>query len=336
MSTGPEWLYEAGIGEDRAILVEHGEILAARIDWGEPLRAGLVADGRLIAKAAGARRGTARLDDGSEVLVDGLPRDACEGQVLRLRITRAPIGEGRRIKRAQARCAPGEASTPAPGLLDELRAGPDPVRAVFAHDRAFADHGWDELVEQAQSGEVAFTGGSLTISPTPAMTLIDVDGTLAPTELALAAVPALAAALARLDLGGSVGIDFPSLAEKRDRQRVDIALAEALADWPNGRKAERTAMNGFGFVQLVSRLTRPSLVALLAREPAAAAARVLLRSAERVAEPGALELTAHPAVRRAVRPEWEAELARRSGRALVWREEQGLALAAVSVQAIAP
>lgn len=332
MSTGPEWLYEAGIGEDRAILVEHGEILAARIDWGEPLRAGLVAAARLIAKAAGTRRGTARLADGSEVLVDGLPREACEGETLRLRITRAAIGEGRRIKRAQARPAPGEPLGAAPGLLDQLRAGPDPVRTVFAHDRAFADHGWDELVEQAQTGEVAFTGGSLTISPTPAMTLIDVDGTLPATELALEAVPAIAATLARLDLGGSVGIDFPSLAEKRDRQRVDAALAEALVHW----KGERTAMNGFGFVQLVSRLERPSLVALLAREPAAAAARVLLRRAERVVEPGTLELMAHPAVRRSVRPEWEAELARRSGRALVWREEQGLALAAIAVQAIAP
>lgn len=327
-----EWLHESGIGEERAILVEHGEILAARIEWGDALRAGLVTDGHLIAKPAGARRGTARLEDGSDVLVDNLPRDACEGAKLRLRIVRAPIGEGRRVKRAQARPAPGETLAAAPSLLDELRGGPDPVREVFAHDRAFADHGWDELIEQAQTGEIGFSGGSLTISPTPAMTLIDVDGTLAPTELALAAVPAIVAALARLDLGGSLGIDFPSLPEKRDRQRVDAALASALVDW----RGERTAMNGFGFVQLVTRLSRSSLVALLAREPAAAAARILLRRAERVAEPGPLELTAHPVVRRAVRPEWEAELVRRTGRTLIWREQPALALAAVAVQALAP
>lgn len=331
-----EWLYEAGIGEERAILVERGEILAARVEWGDTLRAGLVADGQLIAKTAGARRGTARLDDGSEVLVDRLAKDACEGTTLRLRIVRAPIGEGRRIKRAQARPAPGEGLVAAPTLLDELRGSPYPAREVFAHDSAFADHGWDELIEQAQSGEVAFSGGSLTISPTPAMTLIDVDGTLAPTELALAAVPAIVSALARLDLGGSIGIDFPSLPEKRDRQRVDGALAEALARWPAPINTERTAMNGFGFVQLVSRLARPSLAALMARAPAAAAARVLLRRAERVAEPGALELTAHPMVRRAVQPEWQAELVRRTGRTLVWREQPGLEMDAVAVQAIAP
>lgn len=327
-----EWLYEAGIGEERAILVDGGDILAARIDWGERLRPGLVADGRLVSKVTGARRGTVRFDDGSEALVDGLPREACEGETLRVQITRAAIGEGRRIKRAQARPSPGKALAPAPSLLDALRAGPEPVRTVPAHDAAFADHGWDELVEQALSGEVAFAGGSLAISPTPAMTLIDVDGTLPSTELALAAVPAIMAALTRLDLAGSIGIDFPTLPEKRDRQRVDAALGEALTGW----RGERTAMNGFGFVQLVSRLERPSLVALLARDPAAVAARMLLRRAERVAEPGRLELIAHPAVRRAMRPDWEAELARRTGRDLVWREQPGLALAAVSVQAVAP
>ena len=325
-----EWLHEAGIGEERAILVEHGAILAARVEWGEPLRAGLVADARLSSKPAGARRGLALLGDGSEVLVDGLPREANEGDTLRLRIVRAALAERGRTKRAQARHDPDATPCSAPLLLEELRCGPLPVRLVRIEGTDFTDHGWDELIDQAQSGKIVFAGGSLSLSPTPAMTLIDVDGYGAPAALALAAVPAIAAALRRLDLGGAVGIDFPSLAEKRERQAVDAALGEALAGW----RGERTAMNGFGFVQLVSRLERPSLVVRYARR-AEAQARILLRQAERVSEPGSLLLTAPPAVRRAIRPEWANELARRTGRRLEWREEAGLAPEASFAQAVA-
>lgn len=324
-----EWLYEAGIAEERAILVERGAIVAARVEWGGPVRAGLVADARLVAKPVGARRGLARLIDGAEVLIDGLAREANEGDTLRLRIVRPALAERGRNKRAQARPASDQAPVPAPSLLDELRQSGMPVRGVRVAGPEFGDHGWDELVEQAQSGEIAFAGGSLAITPTPAMTLIDVDGYGTPAALALAAVPAIAAALRRLDLGGSVGIDFPSLAEKRERQAVDAALGAALADW----RGERTAMNGFGFVQLVSRLERPSLVARYARR-AEAQARILLRQAERVAGPGTLLLTAPPAVRRAIIAEWEQDLARRTGRRILWREDAALAPEASFAQAV--
>lgn len=329
----PAWLYEAGIGEERAILVEGGEIVAARICWGEAVRPGLVAEAQIVSRPAGGKRGTARLASGDDVLVDALPPAATEGARLLLRITRAAIAERGRTKLANARPAgAGDAPRPAPSMLDELRGGAYPVRTLAVTDPSFDDAGWDELVEQAITGEIAFASGMLSVSPTPAMTLIDVDGHLPPRLLALAAVPAIAGALRRLDIGGSTGIDFPTLAERKDRQAVDAALADALADW----RGERTAMNGFGFVQLVSRLERPSLVAVMARRPAAAAARMLLRRAERVTAPGVLLLGAHPAVRRAVRPEWEDELARRTGRIVRWSEDAALALHAGFAQAVAP
>jgi Ribonuclease G/E len=216
-------------------------------------------------------------------------------------------------------------------LLDELRSTGAAVRSVPVTDRSFDEAGWSDLVSDALSGEVAFPSGGLIISPTPAMTLIDVDGSPPLPALALAAVPAIAAALGRFDIGGAIGIDFPSLADKRDRQTLDAALAAALCDW----RGERTAMNGFGFVQLVARLERPSLIARYAQAGAGAAARMLLRQAERVSEPGVVLLSAHPAVRRAVRAEWEAELARRTGRLVRWHEDTGLALAAAFAQAVA-
>ena len=328
-----EWLHEAGIGEERAILVERGQIIAARVVWDEPWRAGTVAEARLISLIPGTRRAAVRLPDGSEALAEGLDPALTEGAAVRVRITRGAIAEKGRTKLPQVRAASaGEAPRPAPTLLEELAAGPLPVRSLAAHDRSFDDAGWDDLVGEALIGEIAFPGGSLIISPTPAMTLIDIDGPPPLAALALAAVPAIVGALLRLDIAGSVGIDFPSLPEKAQRQAVDTALAEAsrAAGW----QGERTGMNGFGFVQLVSRLERPSLLTRFVRHPAAAAARRLLRSAERVREPGTLLLTAHPAVRRAMRSEWEAELARRTGRLLRWHEDSGLALPAAFAQAV--
>lgn len=315
-----EWLVEQGIGEERAILVEHGDVLAARLRWPGGLEAGQVEDARLIARTANSRRGTARFANGMEALVDGLPHDVSEGQTLRLVVTRAAMAERGRLKRAQARPTQN-APRAAPSLAQELGA-----RVV----QRFAPGLWEDLFADACTGECAFSGGALSITATPAMTLVDIDGTLPPRDLALAAVQPLARALARLDLAGSIGIDFPTLPDKNDRKQVDGALERALGDWPH----ERTSMNGFGFVQIVARLARPSLLHLCARDPAGAAARFLLRQAEQVDRPGTLLLTCDPATHTALRPAWLEELSRRSGREIRVAIDQGLAMGGGFAQAV--
>ncbi len=327
-----EWLHEAGIGEERAILLESGAIRAARVVWDEPWRAGAVAEAMLLSRLPGTRRGVMRLPGGTEALIDGLDPALTEGMRLMVRVTRAALAERGRTKLAQLRpAAEGERAGPAPSLLEELRGSGCAVRSVAATDRSFDEAGWSDLVSDALTGEMAFPGGGLIVSPTPAMTLIDVDGAPPLPALALAAVPEIAAALGRFDIGGAIGIDFPSLPDKRDRHAVDAALAAALGQW----RGERTAMNGFGFVQLVARLERPSLIARYAQAGAGAAARILLRQAERIIAPGTILLSAHPAVRRAMRAEWEAELARRTGRLVRWHEDSSLALSGAFAQAVA-
>lgn len=323
MST--EWLVEEGIGEHRAVLVKNGQIAAARIYWPGQLAPGQVEEAQLVARQSGSTRGTARFANGEEALVSGLPREASEGAAIRLSVTRAAVAERTRGKLAQAR--PTDAPlAPAPSLAQAISAGGVDARVVLN----FALEGWEEVAQLAFEGAMAFNGGTIHLSPTPAMTLIDVDGTLPPRELALAAAPAIAEAIALLDLSGSIGIDFPTLETKDDRSAVDTALAAALEGWPH----ERTAMNGFGFVQLVARMVRPSVLHLYTHDRTAAAARLLLRRAERVSAPGALLLTCHPAVKAHIRGEWIEELARRTGRIVRVEENAALAPEAGFAQAI--
>jgi hypothetical protein len=318
-----EWLVEQGIGEERAVRLADGQIAAARVQWPGELAAGQVEDAVLVSRAAGSSRGTARFASGEEALVDRLPKDASEGAPLRLKVMRAAIGERGRFKRAQAR--PTDEAPHTPTLADSLTTQGHAVRVV----RRFGEGDWDELAAEAFSREISFPGGALLFAPTPAMLVIDVDGTLPRRELALAAVPALARAIGRFDLGGSIGIDFPTLEQKDDRHAVDQALGQTLADWPH----ERTAMNGFGFVQLVARLERPSLLHRAANAPAAFAARALLRRAEALEGAGAVLLQGHPALEAQVEP-WLAEIARRTGREVRWEARPALAIAAPQAQLV--
>jgi len=319
------WHVEERIGEHRAIRLEGDRIVATRVEWPEELAVGLIADATLVSRSSGSRRGTARFAGGEEALVDKLPPSASEGAPIRLEVTRPALGERGRRKLARAR--PSDAAPrPAPTLAESLRAQGHEVRVV----REFPGGDGAELAAEAFAAEVAFRGGSLQFSPTPAMLLVDVDGVLAPRALALAAVAPLAEALRRFDIGGSIGIDFPTLAAKEDRRAVDEALAGALADWPH----ERTAMNGFGFVQLVTRLERPSLLHRAAFQRAGMAARNLLRRAEGLQGAGALLLSGHPAIEAQLRPEWLAELARRTGREVRWEARPTLALEAPQAQLV--
>lgn len=314
-----EWLIEEGIAETRALLVEGERVLAARVAWPGELAAGARVSGRLTAKHKGTRRGVAQLGNGMEVLVDHLPAAATEGQVLDLVVTRAALAERGRLKRAQVRIAdadapPPPASFPAGRIVHRFPAGL-----------------WEEVWQAASAGSLEFPSGEVLVSVTPAMTLIDIDGIGPPREVALASIPAIARALSWFAIAGNVGIDFPTLTAKPDRRAVDAALGTALADWPH----ERTAMNGFGFVQLVARLEGPSLLQRFGTARLGAAARMALRRAERADGTGrVLLLTAHPALVAKLKEEWLGELARRTGRVVRVASDPGLAIEAAHAQLV--
>ena len=208
-----EWFVEEGIGETRAVRLECDEIAEARLDWHEPLGAGAVVEARLVSRRRGSARGIAEAGEGRQILVDRLPPGATGGSPIRVIIQRPAMAESGRGKLARGR--PSEAPTgPAPLLAERLGTEGHTVRRV----RRFPAGDWNALLADAFAGEIAFPGGTLLLSPTPAMTLIDIDGEDQPARLALAACEPVARTLRRLDIGGSIGIDFPTLSEKADRR----------------------------------------------------------------------------------------------------------------------
>lgn len=289
-----EWFYEDGIGEARAALVDGDAILEARIEPDDAgVQPGAVCEARLIEILPGRRAGRLELDDGEDALMEPLPANVTEGEALLAEIVRSAIPEPGKRKIARARmAAKGRTASPAPSLLDVLKASGMPVRTLASHEPdALEAAGWSELIEQAATGATPFPGGALRVALTPAMTVIDVDGALPPAELATAGARAAGEAIRRLDIGGSTVVDLPSLSAKAERQ----AAAEAL-DAVLPQPFERTSVNGFGLLQIVRKRVRPSLLEYAQYESAATAARALLRRAERTDGSGARTLTAHPAV----------------------------------------
>lgn len=305
-----EIIVEAGIGETRAVLLEDGRIAELHIEReGRGLRAGDVREGRLARILLAGRRGIVAID-GEEALIEPLPPRVTEGARLFVEIVREAVPERGRPRLAKVRAAEGPARA-GPALIDRLRATGVAIRSAAPYGPdALEEAGWSEAIEEAATGIIAFDGGMLTVSPTPAMTVIDVDGALAPAELAVAGARAAALAIRRLGITGSIGIDLPTVGDKAVRTAAGAAIDTHLPP-----PFERTAVNGFGFVQIVRPRLRPSIVELVQGDPAAAAALALLRRAERAGGVGERTLVAAPGIIAwlEARPAYVAELSRRSG-----------------------
>lgn len=318
-----QWLYEEGIGECRAALVANGRILEALIEReGPQVVAGTVAQGRLVQTLVPKKRGIVRLNGGEDVLLEPLPPRLSEGGSVLVEIRREALGETgldgeRRDKLAMARAArPGTKAHPGPSLLQRLHATGLPLLPCPAHEEdRLEEHGWSELLDAAQRGELGTEAAALRIFPTPAMVLIDVDGSLPPAQLGPKGAKLAAQAIRAMGLTGSIGIDLPTMNNKEER---NVAAAQIDKFLP--QPFERTAVNGFGFIQIIRKRERPSLIELLRADPTRTAAMALLRRAERWTDGhgtggGPIALTAAPAVEACLRrhPQWLALLEKRRG-----------------------
>ena len=302
----PDWLIERGIGETRAALVEDRRIIEARLLREDVIPAGTVLAARL--KSVG-RNAIAIAGTQEYLLPKGAP-GVTEGAKLNIEVMREALGGVEPWKRPLAR------------LTAEAVRQPPAIQGREAADRELDEAGWPELIEEARSGIVRFPGGELRVALTPAMTLIDVDGRLPPAELTVAGAKAAAQTIRRHGVGGSIGIDLPTVGGKTVRQ----AAAETV-DASLPQPFERTAVNGFGFLQIVRPRTHASLFELGADRPAFEA-RTLLRLVGR--EVGAIRIVANPAVVAVLEANsrWIEQLSRRVGGAVTLRAEPSIAMSA--------
>ncbi len=314
----------------RALVMAGNTILEAHIERNDaPLRPGHRSPARLtrilVPASQGGGRGIATLPCGTEILLAPLP-GVPEGSMSGIEIIRSALPEAGRPRMARARpLADMPSLIPGPALAERLRAAGHRVTLVNGTADTLEAAGWSEIIDQAVSGYIAFSGGMLTITPTPAMTTIDIDGDLPPEVLAHAALVPLARAVRALDLQGSTVIDFPSL-QGAARKVLDAALAGALKANLHG-PFEATAVNGFGLVQLIRPRSRPSLMEAV-RTPGFHALE-LLRKAARHGH-GPATLYAPPALIDWIeaRPALCESAARQRGGVITLRAEPALATSA--------
>lgn len=316
-------LWDDGPGEVHAGLLEGGKLTEFRIIRkrrnAPNLAAGEVHTARIGGRISnGATLVT--LGGGAEALLQPSAQQS-EGSLVAVVVSRAAIPEPGGWKRAVVRLAAGVESRAEPGwhgsvgaearLLAAMAEGADAIICPDAYaavaiaaalpdcpvpiridPSAIDDADFDTLIEHAVAGEFAIDGGRISVERTRAMTVIDVDGDSAPRTLNLSAARAIPQVLRLLDIKGPVGIDFVTLNSRAERLELDAALAEAA--FPLGPN-ERTAINGFGFCQLVRARLGPSVPEILcettpARLSVESRALALLRAARRAQGQGTRQL----------------------------------------------
>jgi ribonuclease G len=322
-------LWDAGPGEIRAGLVEDGTFTEFRIIRQRRQKALYAAGEHYTARIiANLGRGKARVTLGGDVeaLLEQAPK-LPEGALLAVEMTRAPVPEPGRWKLPLVRPASDVVpqSEPSWHFSDEpwvlfLRKGAASLDEIICADamtanevrsdlggqdvpvriapEAIADADFESLIEAAVTGEFPIEGGMLSIERTRAMTVIDIDGSGDPLALNLEAAREIPRLLRLLDIGGQVGIDFLALPDRKARLAVDAALADACAALG---QHERTAINGFGFAQIVRPRNGPSIPEILCgtmpgRLSLESRAIALLRHAGRSIGHGKRQLVAPPAI----------------------------------------
>jgi ribonuclease G len=234
-------------GERRAALVENGEIVELHIQRDLQIALGERGTGRIVRKTpAGSYLVTA---SGEEVLLRA-PTDEAEGASVTFEIVREAIWEPGRLKHAEVRLIGAAEAMADRDALWAARIGwLDAPRSNVGVSGAF---------DIAIAGYSNCGAATVFFQRTKAGLVFDVDGTGDPMTVNISAAREIARLLRLYQIGGSVMIDFVDVGSRQARQAVAEAFDAASAG--DGRAYERSAVTGFGLMQIIRPRQRPSVL----------------------------------------------------------------------------
>ncbi len=235
-------------GERRAAFVENGNIVEIHIQRDALWALGECGAGRIDRKTPSGAYVIA--DDNSELLLRS-KMGAPEGARIMFEVTREAIAEPGRNKPPEIILREGVCE-PLMGkdALWEARVaslGPSAINASIAE-------GFDVAIAgQSQRGDV-----TISFQRTKAGLVFDIDGIGDAFAINMVAATEIARLLRLYQVGAMVLIDFVSMESKA--QRTQIAEAFDAASVADPRPFERTAINGYGMMQVVRARPRPSVL----------------------------------------------------------------------------
>jgi ribonuclease G len=239
--------FDASPGEARALLFENGNPVELHIQRSGQVTLGSVCEGRILTKAAA--HDYVRLTGGQEIIVS--PKsNLAEGALIRAEIVREQMCEPGEVKLAVARPCDADLIDTADQWQATLGARAD---RVVDYDAAFDDH-----FDLALAGRSNVGGVTLWFERTKAGLVFDVDGQGDPLAINRVAAVEVARLLRLFQVGGAAMIDFVGMDSKA--ARLDVAAAFDAASAADLRGFERTAINGYGLMQVIRAHPRPSLL----------------------------------------------------------------------------
>ncbi len=334
-------LCAASPGERRLALLRDGVLREYHVYRpGGPDGLGALHWARVIAAVPAMEGAFVTLADGDAFLPDSHGAAGLSvGTHLAVSVVRA--AQGGKGARVTARLGPADAALGVAGPVRLLRAGPSPLQdwralwpAAQLVEAPFGEVLAAEIEALGQPG-IALPGGmSGTVTPTPALTAIDLDigtGTAARDAKERAqfaanrdALPELARQIALRNLSGAILVDFAGMAVRR-RAALREPLAEALA--ADRLRPQLQGFTGLGFAEILRPRRRPPLHEMLTGPHAAGLAALRQAVAEARAAPlRRMALRAAPPVIRALEEDSVAlvELARVTTHPLMLRSDPAL------------